>query len=113
MIVKNATRGFVLGTRVRRADSFLRRLRGLMFRGELAAGEGLWIEPCNSVHTHFMRFAIDVLFLDAHGRVLHVMPAMKPWRHSPFVKGSKAVLELAAGEARETAVGDQFIIEEV
>jgi uncharacterized membrane protein (UPF0127 family) len=108
VIVRNATRDRVLGTRVQRADTFRLRLLGLMFCSGLAEGEGLVIRPCKAVHTHFMRFPIDVLFLDAAGRVVHLVPALKPWKQSPYVKQAVAVLELSAGAAGETAVGDQL-----
>lgn len=111
MIVRNRARGLTLGTAVAEADSFLLRLRGLMFRKALAPGEGLVIRPCNAVHTHFMRFPIDVLFLDDEGRVLHVIPAMPPWRQSPIVRGARAVLELASGAAGTTQAGDRLEVE--
>ena len=107
MIVRNRTTGQVLGNQVARADTFGRRLLGLMFRPRLGPGEGLWIEPCNAVHTHFMRFPIDVLFLDKQGQVVRVVPAMAPWKHTPLVKGATVVLELPAGGAGTTAAGDQ------
>ncbi len=106
MIVRNLDREVVLATRVRQADTFGLRLRGLMFRSALAEGEGLLIVPCQAVHTHFMRFPIDVLFLDEQDRVIHLIRSMRPWRQSPYVKGAKAVLELAAGAAGPTEVGD-------
>ncbi|HEY3369007.1 MAG TPA: DUF192 domain-containing protein [Symbiobacteriaceae bacterium] len=112
MIVRNASRDLILGTCVANAGTFSQRLRGLMFRKELAPGEGLVIRPCNSVHSHFMRFPIDVLFLDRGGRVVHVMPAMRPWKQSPFVRGAVAVLELAAGAAGATAPGDLLVMEQ-
>ncbi|MGE5672766.1 MAG: DUF192 domain-containing protein [Mycobacterium leprae] len=108
MIIHNRTKGHVLGVEVRPADSFGTRLLGLMFRRSLGPGEGLLIEPCKAIHTHFMRFPIDVLFLDGLGQVLHVIPAMAPWRHSPYIKGANSVLELPAGAAGETEVGDQL-----
>ncbi|MDB4897542.1 MAG: hypothetical protein JWN15_3804 [Firmicutes bacterium] len=111
MIVRNVNRGQILGTAVRRADSFGLRLRGLMFRQGLGIGEGLVIEPCKAVHTHFMRFPIDVVFLDAEWRVVLVLPAMAPWRFSPQVGGARSVLELAAGAAGATAPGDQLAVE--
>lgn len=98
----------LLADRVGLADSFLGRLRGLMGRAPLAAGEGLWIQPCQQVHTQFMRGPIDVLFLDAEGQVLTLIPAMKPWRFSPFLRGSRSVLELAPGAAAGVAVGDRL-----
>lgn len=112
LLVRNVSRNLVLGRAVRRAGTFSQRLAGLMFRSALAEGEGLWIEPCNSVHTHFMRFPIDVLFLDRQGMVLHLIPAMAPWRFSPLIRPAHAVLELAAGASQGTAVGDRLSCEE-
>jgi uncharacterized membrane protein (UPF0127 family) len=73
------------------------RFIGLMGRPSLERGRGLWIEPCNSIHMFFMRFAIDVLFLDRQHRVKKVMLELKPWRISPIVFGARAVVELPAG----------------
>lgn len=108
MLIRNVSRNEVLGRTVGRADRFHRRLLGLMFRRELSEGEGLWIEPCQSVHTHFMRFPIDVVFVDRQETVVHVIPAMQPWRFSPTIRQAAAVLELPAGAARRTAPGDRI-----
>lgn len=106
MIVRNATRGLVLGFQVSGAETFRLRLLGLMFRAGLPQGEGLLIRPCRAVHTHFMRFPIDVLFLDRESRVVHLIPAMAPWKLSPTIKDADAVLELPAGASGATAPGD-------
>lgn len=111
MIVRNLTAGQLLGEQVRRADSFGLRLLGLMFRSGLAPGEGLLIQPCQQVHTHFMRFPIDVLFLDEAMRVVHIIRAMKPWAFSPLVREARSVLELPAGAATSVALGDQLRVE--
>ncbi|MDF2629995.1 MAG: hypothetical protein K0R39_3826 [Symbiobacteriaceae bacterium] len=108
MIVRNATRGLVLGYKVSGADTFRLRLLGLMFRPSLPQGEGLLIRPCRAVHTHFMRFPIDLVFVDGDNRVVHLIPAMAPWKLSPTVREAEAVLELPAGAAGATAVGDQL-----
>jgi uncharacterized membrane protein (UPF0127 family) len=79
------------------ARSSWSRFVGLMGRGELPVGGGLWIEPCNSIHMFFMRFAIDVLFLDRAGRVKRVMLRLRPWRVSPIVFGARTTVELPAG----------------
>jgi uncharacterized membrane protein (UPF0127 family) len=93
------------------ADSPLTRLRGLMGRASLALGEGLLLKPCGSIHTWFMRFPIDAVFLDREMRVVHVADSIRPWR---MARGRKArsVLELAAGEAaqRGIAVGDTLAL---
>jgi uncharacterized membrane protein (UPF0127 family) len=108
LIIRNATKQIILGDRIQQADSFGLRLRGLMFRSGLAAGEGLLIQPCRSVHTHFMRFPIDLLYLDRDWRVVHLVGAISPWRFGPTITGAHAVLELPAGGADETEVGDRL-----
>lgn len=89
------------------ADTFLARLLGLAGRRALAAGEGLLLPRTRSVHTHFMRFPLDVVFLDADGRVVRVAEAVRPWRGAGD-RRARSVLELAAGEARRRGlrVGD-------
>jgi uncharacterized membrane protein (UPF0127 family) len=80
------------------ADSPLARMRGLLGRRGLESGEGLLLRPASSVHTFFMRFAIDVVFLDRQGVVKRVAANVRPWR-SVGCRGAKAVVELPAGEA--------------
>lgn len=79
------------------ARSFADRLRGVHKLGALPAGTGLMLSPCTSIHTFGMRFAIDVLFLNAQLRVLRIAEACPPWRicWAPF--GTKHVVELPAG----------------
>lgn len=85
--------------RVLVARSFLQRTRGLLGRGPLAADEALLIDPCWSVHTFGMGFAIDVVFIDARGTVLAVRETLAPWRVAHCL-GAAAVLEMAPGAAR-------------
>jgi uncharacterized membrane protein (UPF0127 family) len=80
------------------ADRPFGRMRGLLGRRSLPSGEGLLLRPAGSVHTFFMRFPIDVVFLDRDLTVLDVTPALRPWRTAAR-RGSKAVLELPAGES--------------
>ena len=63
----------------------------------MAPEEGLWIVPCAMIHTLFMRFPIDVVFLDRELKALRVVESLKPWRVSPWVLGAHSVLELAGG----------------
>ena len=73
--------------------------------------EGLWIVPCPMIHTFFMRFAIDVLFLSRDLTVVRVMEGLKPWRLSPWVLRAHSVLELAGGSLKGSVrVGDQLEI---
>jgi uncharacterized protein len=91
------------------ADSFSSRLRGLLGRQELPRGEGLLLSPSASVHTFFMRFAIDAVFLDRGLRVVGVSENVRPWKLVGR-RGARRVLELAAGESARLAVriGDEL-----
>jgi uncharacterized protein len=97
MRLLEAGSGRVLVEDLELAKSSWSRFVGLMGRPTLEKGRGLWIEPCNSIHMFFMRFAIDVLFLDRQRRVKKVMLNLKPWRISPIVFGARTVVELPAG----------------
>jgi uncharacterized membrane protein (UPF0127 family) len=92
------------------ADTALARMRGLLGRGSLASGEGILLRPASSVHTAFMRFAIDAVFLDRDLRVLEVTPDLRPWRTAGR-RNARAVLELPAGEAarRGLEAGDLLV----
>jgi uncharacterized membrane protein (UPF0127 family) len=74
------------------------RLRGLLGRNGLPPGEGLLLKPAGSIHTAFMRFAIDAVFLDRGNTVVKVASALRPWR-TAACRGARSVLELPAGEA--------------
>ena len=81
------------------AETAFARLRGLLGRSGLSSGEGMLLRPASSIHTGFMRFAIDAVFLDRENRVLKVAAELSPWRMAAC-KGARAVLELPAGEAQ-------------
>lgn len=85
------------------------RLVGLMGTEKMGKEEGVWIEPCNSIHTFFMRFPIDAVFVDSKGKVLRVYRALQPWRATFPVFGARAVLELNAGCAGDTREGDYLL----
>lgn len=92
------------------ADTALARMRGLLGRSDLAPGEGIFLRPAGSVHTAFMRFPIDVAFLDRDNRVVKIAPALAPWR-TAAARGAKAAVELRAGECarRDVKVGDRVL----
>jgi uncharacterized membrane protein (UPF0127 family) len=98
-LVIDGTEDHVVCERCTVADRPHTRMRGLLGRVELPAGEGLLLRPAPSVHTWFMRFPIDAVFLDGRLRVLAVSSDLRPWRLAAR-RGARAVLELAAGEAR-------------
>jgi hypothetical protein len=107
----NETKGATVATNVRIAKSMWARFWGLMGRRSLPGDEGLWIAPCSSVHTFFMRFPIDVVFLDRGGRVVKIVAAMKPWRAAVGGSGAHSVLELNAGKAAGAVeVGDLLVL---
>jgi uncharacterized membrane protein (UPF0127 family) len=81
------------------ADSPGSRLRGLLGRSALRPGEGLLLRPASAIHTCFMRFPIDAVFLDRELRVVRIADDVRPWRAAAR-RGAHAVLELPAGEAR-------------
>ncbi|MEX2080794.1 MAG: DUF192 domain-containing protein [Dehalococcoidia bacterium] len=113
MIVRNVTREAVLVEDLEAATGMVSRFLGLMFRRELAPGAGLLIRPCGSIHMLFMRFPLDAVFFDKEERVTKVARNVRPWRGLAFGgRGSKAVLELAAGAAVGTLPGDQLSFED-
>jgi uncharacterized membrane protein (UPF0127 family) len=95
------------------ADRMLSRMKGLLGRRGLAGGESMLIRPAPSIHTFFMRFPIDAVFVSKSGDVLKVASGVKPWRmHS--CRRSYAVLELAAGDAtrHNVSAGDRLLFTE-
>jgi uncharacterized membrane protein (UPF0127 family) len=107
--VRNLTRDSQVGSRVEVAGSNVKRSKGLLGRNGLGPGEGMWIIPCEAIHTFFMRFPIDLIYLDKKLRVKKVRSSVKAWRVSACLR-AHSVLELPAGTIRETQTqpGDVF-----
>ena len=106
----HAKTGRLLAKDVEHARTFVARLRGLMGRQNLAPGTALLLEPCSQIHTCFMRFNIDVLFLDKHNRVVAVCKDIQPWRISPFYLRAWRTLELPGGTLQgRVQPGDELI----
>jgi hypothetical protein len=99
--VRNATRGTVLATALEVADSGPKRNKGLLGRKGLDAGGGLWIVPCESVHTFFMQFPIDLIYLDRRNQIRKVRENVRPWRLSACLS-AHSILELPAGTIHGT-----------
>ena len=117
MIAVHAPSGRTLAARVVKADDAASRSKGLLGRESLGADEGMWIQqpplawlvPCPTIHTFFMKFPIDVLFLDGGLRVRRVTENMKPWRLSPWVPQAHSILELKGGTlGGSVSAGDQL-----
>ena len=110
--VRNQSRSTLLADRADIADTSKKRRTGLLKHTRLEAGEGLWIAPCEAVHTAGMKFPIDVLFLDRKRKVLKVRSGMREWRVAVCLR-AHSVLELPSGTAAatETVAGDQLEFE--
>ena len=108
----NRTRSSLLADRADIADSSRKRRTGLLKHASLEPGEGLWIAPCEAIHTVGMKFPIDVLFLDKRRRVLKIRESMQRWRLAACLR-AHSVLELPAGTSlnSQTKVGDELEFE--
>jgi uncharacterized membrane protein (UPF0127 family) len=104
------TTGKTVVAQLKIADGFWSRLVGLQLRRPLPPDAGLLMVPCNSVHTCFVRFPVDVVFLDRRGIVLTVRRGLRPWRLALGPRGSRAVLEVLAGSA-DLQPGEKLRIE--
>ncbi len=113
MKIINLTKETLLADKVILANTPFSRIKGLLGKQSLGGSEALIIEPCNSIHTFFMRFAIDVLFLDSQGKVVGIKENMPPFRLSRIYPKAKRVVELpppAINQSR-TCLNDQVVIE--
>ncbi len=112
--IVNRTRQTELGDRIETADRGPKRRKGLLGRDGLAAGEGLWIVPCEAVHTFAMRFPIDLVYLDRGLRVVKVRHNVVPGRLSACLH-AHSVIELPTGVSRHAQVrpGDMLDFETV
>ncbi|VBB06598.1 Hypothetical protein LUCI_1834 [Lucifera butyrica] len=110
MLLLNKEKGTILAEQLRVADTFFRRLRGLLGTKTLPAGQGLVIRPCNSVHTLGMHYAIDVLFVDNKDCILKIVADLRPGKWAAC-RGSAYVIELPAGTAAHTftQAGDALV----
>lgn len=110
----DATTGQVVIEHLEIANSFWSRFVGLQFRRELPPSHGVMLVPCRSIHTCWMRFPIDVIFLDTQNTVLDIRSSVRPWRTAASKHGRPhATLEIAAG-SNQLAIGDRLqVIERV
>jgi hypothetical protein len=112
--IHNTDRGTTLATRARLASSHSSRFFGLMGRKGVEDGGGLLLTKSASIHSFFMRFRFDAVFIDRDNRVTKVVPAMRQWWLAFGGRGAKDVIELPAGVAERTATqaGDTLVFEE-
>lgn len=113
--IENSTRDTVVASRCRVASSAVDRSVGLLRTTEVLPGEGLFIERSPSIHMFFMRYAIDVVFIDKQLRVTKVVSRLKPWRIVAWARGARDCIELRAGALEEsgTQKGDQLVVEDL
>jgi uncharacterized membrane protein (UPF0127 family) len=111
--VRNAGKNTVLATDARLASGFISRFFGLMGRKRVNDGGGLLLTRSASIHSFFMRFRFDAIFLDKEDRVVKIVPAMRQWWIAFGGRGAKDTLELPAGVAEHTGtvVGDTLLFE--
>ena len=104
----------IIADSIIRAQGFLDKLFGLTIRRKLDKKKGFLLYDCNSIHTLWMRYSIDVIFMDINGRVLAVFNDLKPFRVTPFIKNAAYALEMASGSAGENSLkaGDNIQFED-
>ncbi|WP_245959486.1 DUF192 domain-containing protein [Neobacillus piezotolerans] len=98
----NLSNGTEIADSVANADSFFKRLKGLMFTKDLPAGHGLIIQPCQSIHTFFMNYPIDVVYLDGNSIVVGIDEKISPAKIGKVRRKARSVLELPAGTIQNT-----------
>jgi hypothetical protein len=110
MKIFNQTRKTMLADKALVAGSFFKRARGLLGERAFTYGQALVLKPCNSIHTFFMSFPIDVLFVNKNNTVVKTAIGLKPFRLSPICPRSKFVIELPPGAIKltSTSTGDQL-----
>jgi len=104
----NRTRNLVLANQVHVADTLWLRAKGLLGTKSLSNNQTLWIRDCRSVHTCFMKYAIDVVFVDQKLLVKRVIRNLRPWRMSPLVWDASSCFEFSAGALDAVEIGDQL-----
>ena len=113
--VKNVDRGTTLATQAKLASSYTARFFGLMGRKRVDDGGGLLLTKTASIHSFFMRFRFDAVFIDRENKVVKIVPAMRQWWIAFGGRGAKDVIELPAGAAERsgTQPGDLLTFEAV
>lgn len=108
MAIVNISKNTVLAKKVIVADDFYSRLKGLLGRNSIGQEEALVIRPANSIHTLFMRFSIDVLFVDKENKVIGLRECLEPFMITPIFLNSRLVIELSSQtiQKTQTQIGD-------
>ena len=109
--ITNSRTGQLISDNAVLASSPLSRMKGLLGRGSMPASEAIVLRPASSIHTLFMRFALDIIYLDHDGKIVKLVPNLVPFRFSA-ASGARAVIEMASGATSQLdlQVGDELII---
>lgn len=94
MKIINKTKDTIVAEEVTVADTLLKRMKGLMGKREFREGQALILKPCNSIHTFFMRFSIDVLFVDKHNKIIDTIISLRPFRITRINFNASFIVEL-------------------
>lgn len=107
--------GTIVVRRLKIADNFFSRFKGLMGTKELREGEGLLIMPCNGIHMFWMRYSVDAIFLNQSFEIVHLERDIRPWRVSPIIKNARMVLEVPENtiDTKGLSMGDKLNITEL
>lgn len=100
--IVNLSNGTEIANNASKADTFFKRFKGLMFTKSLKTGHGLYIQPCRSIHTFFMNYPIDVLYLNESFQIVAMDETMEPKKTGKYYRAANTVLELPAGTIQKT-----------
>jgi uncharacterized membrane protein (UPF0127 family) len=103
-LLRNATSGAIIATRVDRASTFFDRAIGLLARAHVRPDEGLWFDRCSAIHTLGMRSSIDIIFVDDKNAVIQLCPDVRSWRWAVVCRKARGVIELGCGALREVDI---------
>ena len=112
MTIRNLTRNTPIADRATTANTPFKRMTGLLGRASLGPGEALVITPCQSIHMLFMKFPIDIIFIDHQGTVVGLCPGIRPFQFSPLFFKAHSAIEVPAGTigSSRTQIGDSIQI---
>jgi len=110
MKIINKTKNTTVAEEAFLANTFSSRVKGLLGRKDFRPPEALIIQPCNSIHTFFMRFTIDVLFVDKNNKVIKSIPHLKPFRFTLIYFKASSAIELPAGTIETTSTQQDDIL---
>jgi uncharacterized protein len=106
----NLDNGHVMAESIESAETFFTRLKGLMFRKQLSNGGGLYLHPCKSIHTFFMKFPIDVLYINKDWKIVGMEEKLEPGKIGRQFPGAASVVELESGSIQKNGIKEGQIV---